>query len=70
MPTWMNRTKESEAARQAIAREKRQTAGNCIKCGFKCALHSVQLCERHLAAQRSYANKRNAIKRASQETDR
>lgn len=63
MPTWMNRTKEAEAARQAAHRAKRQDSGNCIRCGFKCADGSKQLCERHLALQRQYMNARNAKKR-------
>lgn len=64
-PTWMNRTKEAEAARQAALYARRKAAGNCIRCGFKAADGSVQLCERHLAKQRGYANARNAKKRAA-----
>jgi hypothetical protein len=52
MPTWMNRSHESEAARQAAARERRQSAGNCIKCGFKRDPKSRQLCTKHLVEQR------------------
>lgn len=63
MPTWMNRSKESEAARQAEARQRRQAAGNCIKCGLARDPKSVQLCTRHLAQQRDYMNARNANKR-------
>lgn len=64
MPTWMNRTKEAEAARMAAARERRQRAGNCIRCGIAADPESTQLCAKHLAAQRAYANARNAKKRA------
>lgn len=66
MPTWMNRSKEFEAARQAAHRAKRQEKGNCIKCGLKVAVGSIQLCEHHLQKQRAYANARNARKRAAQ----
>lgn len=51
-PTWMHRTKEAEAARQAAARERRQRAGNCIRCGFACDPNSRQLCTKHLTEQR------------------
>ena len=63
MPTWMRRSKEAEAARQAAARERRQLNGNCIRCGFACDPNSTQLCVKHLAGQRAYANARNAVKR-------
>lgn len=52
MPTWMNRTKEEDAARMAGIREKRQRAGNCIRCGVKRSDKSKQLCDRHLKEQR------------------
>jgi hypothetical protein len=52
MPTWMNRTKEAEAARQAAARERRQKAGNCIRCGIARDPNSKQLCTKHLEQQR------------------
>jgi hypothetical protein len=52
-PTWMNRPKEAEAARQAAIRERRQRAGNCIRCGFARDEHSDQLCTRHLLEQRT-----------------
>lgn len=62
MPTWMNRSKEAEAARQAEMRERRQQAGNCIKCGIARDPASLQLCSRHLALQREYATARYAAK--------
>lgn len=62
-PTWMYRTKEAEAARIADQRAQRQRNGNCIRCGVKCDANSKQLCTKHLAAQRAYANARNARKR-------
>lgn len=52
MPTWMFRTKEAEAARQAAMRQSRQAAGNCIRCGSKRAPKSRQLCQKHLDEQR------------------
>lgn len=61
-PTWMNRSKESEAARQAEARERRQEAGNCIRCGFKRSERSTQLCDKHLDAQKLYQRKRLGLK--------
>lgn len=54
MPTWMNRSKESEAARQSGARARRQSNGNCIKCGLRRDRNSQQLCTRHLEEQRVY----------------
>lgn len=51
-PTWMNRTKEAEAARQAEARERRKRNGNCIRCGLRRDPKSKQLCTRHLREQR------------------
>src|ERR1051326_1324888 len=54
MPTWMNRSKEHEAARIAAARARRQEAGNCIRCGLRAAASSKQLCESHLEEQRQY----------------
>lgn len=58
MPTWMNRTKEAEAERAAAFREQRQRNGNCIRCGFKRAENSQQLCEKHLKQERAYQLKR------------
>lgn len=54
MPTWMNRSKESEAARIAASREKRKATGACIRCGLRCDPTSVQLCAVHLKQQRAY----------------
>lgn len=64
MPTWMNRSKESEAARQAAARERRQDKGNCIRCGLQRSGESRQLCEQHLLEQRAAARLRYSVKRA------
>lgn len=58
MPTWMNRSKESEAARRADACRARQEAGNCIRCGFKRDPASKQLCAKHLKSERTYQLKR------------
>lgn len=52
MTTWMNRSKQSEAARHAARAESRQKAGNCIRCGLAFDPRSVQLCTKHLEAQR------------------
>lgn len=57
-PTWMHRTKESEAARQAEARARRQAHGNCIRCGLARDRRSQQLCTRHLLQQRLEARER------------
>jgi len=54
MPTWMFRSKESEAARQATLREQRQSKGNCIRCGFMLDRTSKQLCTIHLVQERRY----------------
>lgn len=62
-PTWMNRSKESEAARQAAAREQRQEHGNCIRCGLTRDPESKQLCTKHLLEQRAAARKRYGVKR-------
>ena len=62
MPTWMYRSKESEAARQAAARERRQSRGDCIRCGLACDPNSVQLCPKHLLAQRQAARERSRKK--------
>jgi len=43
MSTWMNRTKAAEAARIAAARERRQRAGNGIRCGFARVLATADL---------------------------
>lgn len=70
MPSWMNRTKEAEAARMAAQRARRQKAGNCIRCGFMCDAGSTQLCTKHLAQQRTYANARNARIRAEDQQEK
>jgi len=62
MPTWMSRSKESEAARIAAQREQRQRNGNCIRCGLARDLNSTQLCPRHLMAQRAEARKRFGVR--------
>lgn len=62
MPTWMNRTKEAEAARQAEQRWKRQEKGNCIRCGLARSKKSQQLCDRHLEMQRVARNAYNRRK--------
>jgi len=58
MPTWMNRSPEREAARQAAHRARRQEKGLCIRCGDRQAPASRQLCLRHLLAQREQARQR------------
>lgn len=63
MPTWMNRSKESEAARQAEMRRRRQANGNCIRCGSARDKSSKQLCPKHLEAQRDYQRRRLVAKR-------
>lgn len=62
MPTWMFRTKDAEAARQAAAREQRQDKGNCIRCGFQRDPKSKQLCTKHLLEQRAEARVRYQVK--------
>ena len=54
MPTWMNRTKEAEAARTAERYERRKSNGNCIRCGFIRDKESIQLCTKHLEESRRY----------------
>ena len=51
-PTWMFRTKEAEAERQATQRARRQDRGCCIRCGLAFDSRSRQLCSRHLIEQR------------------
>lgn len=63
MPTWMLRTKEAEAERQASQRERRQRAGNCIRCGFKRDEASKQFCTKHLLEARKAARVRYGVKR-------
>jgi len=62
-PTWMNRSKESEAARMAAHRARRQQRGNCIRCGMPQDPNSQQLCTMHLTVQREYQRKRLGLKR-------